>query len=140
MSTPVIDKNGNLFGTAWPTDGSNAGTIYELQADNNYAPLLLYTFANAPDGLGPIGDLSLDIDGNLIGTTEYGGVDNVGTVYELAFKNGVWQETILHSFDGDDGSSPLNGLVTDNKCKWFGTTVYGGAHRWGAVFELSDLP
>jgi len=139
VTRPAIDKNGNLFGTAWPTDGSNLGTIYELQADDSYAPLLLYTFTDQQNGSQPLTDLSFDKDGNLIGTTYLGGEYGDGTIYELAYKDGVWQETVLHSFDWTDGASP-NGLVTDNKCKWFSTTTYGGKHGWGEVFEVTSLP
>jgi hypothetical protein len=77
---------------------------------------------------------------NLVGTTYLGGEFGDGTVYELVHKDGVWQQVVLHSFDGSDGSSPLDGMVTDDKCNWFGTTVYGGKYRWGEVFEISGLP
>jgi uncharacterized repeat protein (TIGR03803 family) len=136
----TIDKHGNLFGTAWPVDHSNWGTVYELQADNNYAPLVLYTFTNEQDGNEPFGKLRFDKHGNLIGTTQYGGAYDNGTVYEVFYKDGTWQETLLHSFEfWVDGEFP-SGLITDGDCdRWFGTAETGG-HGWGTAFELSGIP
>ena len=153
ISTPqnsfVVDERGNLFGTAFPIDGSNYGMIYELEADNNYTPVILYTFTDMQNGVGP-GQLSFDKRAgdcrglwaveNLVGTTYLGGKFGKGIAYELVHKDGGWQEIVLRSFDGSDGSSPLDGMVTDNHCRWFGTTVYGGKYGWGEVFEMSGLP
>lgn len=140
MTNFAIDERGNLFGTAMPTDGSNPGTIYELEKknkeDNNYVPKLLYTFTDKTNGWAPFGQLRFDKGGNLIGTTYLGGEFGDGTVYELIDKNGAWEEKVLHSFEGSDGSTPLTGLVTDHQDKWFGTAEGGGKHGWGAVFEL----
>jgi hypothetical protein len=143
ISTPwtnfVVDERGDLFGTAFPIDGSNLGMIYELEADNNYAPEILYTFTDMQNGVGP-GPLRFDQRGDLVGTTYLGGQSGHGTVYELMYKDGGWQEIVLHSFDGSDGSSPLDGMVNDNCCRWFGTTVYGGKYGKGEVFEMSGRP
>lgn len=135
----VVDDQGNLFGTAFPHDGSNFGMIYELEANNNYNPILLYTFTDKTEGWEP-GQLSLDKRGNLVGTTVYGGQYGDGTAYELVDEDGGWQEIVLHSFDGSNGTSPLDGMVSNDHCRWFGTTVYGGKYGWGEVFEISGLP
>jgi uncharacterized repeat protein (TIGR03803 family) len=46
-------------------------------------------------------------------------------------------ETVLHSFIFDDGSTPTAGLTSDGAGNFFVTTVGGGAHGAGTVFELS---
>lgn len=137
----AIDKYGNLFGTADPIDDSNFGTVYEVQTENNYTPLLLYTFTSEQNGNEPFGEIRLDKRGNLIGTTESGGAFDDGTVYQVAYNGRTWQETLLHSFDfSTDGAFP-SGLVPDGGCdKWFGTAETGGKYGWGDVFELSGIP
>jgi uncharacterized repeat protein (TIGR03803 family) len=47
-------------------------------------------------------------------------------------------ETILYSFSAfpPDGSTPAGGVVIDRKGRLFGTTVFGGANAYGAVYEL----
>jgi uncharacterized repeat protein (TIGR03803 family) len=42
----------------------------------------LYKFTGAPDGANPESRLTFDQAGNLYGTTEIGGTNNAGTVFE----------------------------------------------------------
>jgi uncharacterized repeat protein (TIGR03803 family) len=74
----------------------------------------------------------------LYGTTEFGGMYNYGTVFELSpNEGGGWTETVLHSFnnDGTDGWYPDAGLILDGAGNLYGTTIYGAGY--GAVFEMS---
>ncbi|MGB8885888.1 MAG: choice-of-anchor tandem repeat GloVer-containing protein [Candidatus Korobacteraceae bacterium] len=51
---------------------------------------------------------------------------------------GASQETVLHSFgNGTDGNSPTTGLIQDGAGNLYGTTVGGGIHGYGTVFELT---
>jgi uncharacterized repeat protein (TIGR03803 family) len=45
--------------------------------------------------------------------------------------------TVLHNFTGADGAGPQAGLVRDKAGNLYGTTVGGGTHGWGTVFELT---
>ena len=73
-----------------------------------------------------------DSAGNLYGTTQSGGASNYGTVFKVS-KSG--KETVLHSFDGEDGANPLGRLLLYED-KFYGTTSSGGAYRVGTVFEV----
>ena len=113
---------------------------------------VLYTFAGPPtDGAQPFAGLTLDVAGNLYGTTYVGGTSGVclnnlngcGTVFKLS-RAGT--ETVLHSFTGGgDGAYPLAGLVQDAVGNLYGTTTAGGvensacayAATCGVVFKLS---
>ena len=78
-----------------------------------------------------------DSSGNLYGRTGGGGTYNYGTVFELTPNaGGQWTETVLHSFNGNDGLQPLAGLIF-NKGILYGTTLSGGAYDGGTVFEVS---
>jgi uncharacterized repeat protein (TIGR03803 family) len=128
-----------LYGTGFTAVRNNCGLVYELEASHNYAPAVLYAFnANASDGCEPFGRVVLDVQGNIFGTTYYGGANGNGTVYELTPGIG-WLETILHNFEISDGSGPQSGLITDGANDWFGTTSSGGSGKWGTVFEISDV-
>lgn len=51
---------------------------------------------------------------------------------------GAQTETVLYSFSGGpDGGNPYAGPILDSKGNLYGTTEYGGAYNYGAVFELS---
>jgi uncharacterized repeat protein (TIGR03803 family) len=105
---------------------------------------VLYSFSGQQDGGGPGGALVSDSAGNLYGTTDQGGAYGPGTVFELSFSNGAWQETVLHSFgNGTDGAGPLGSLVFDASGNLYGATRLGGtgacSEGCGTVYELTPL-
>ena len=80
----------------------------------------------------------MDAAGNLYGTTNSGGNNFSGTIFELSLgSNGLWNETVLYRFSGPDGSSPRAELIMDAKGNLYGTTFSGGTNSDGVVFELS---
>ena len=139
----TLDSAGNLYGTAFGLTQGNCGLVYELQKSNNYAPVILYSFTGKNgDGCEAFSDLVLDSQGNIFGTTYSGGNgSNAGTVFELQFVNGGWQETILHSFNVNDGFRPQSGLVGDGLGNWYGTASAGGKAPGGGgtIFEISGV-
>ncbi len=108
---------------------------------------VLHSFDPATgDGELSTANLVSDAAGNLYGTTNSGGANNLGTVFELSpASDGAWNETILLSFDGTHGSSPDAGLILGASGNLFGTTPSGGTGNLGfcvntgcgVVFELS---
>lgn len=90
-------------------------------------------------GKAPNGGLIFDAAGNLYGTTQSGGLNNAGVVFQLhRTAKGVWIENILYQFVGTaDGGNPQAGLIWDAAGNLYGTTMAGGANGLGVVFELS---
>ncbi len=94
---------------------------------------VLYTFcsaSNCMDGGGPEADLVLDTQGNLYGTTRFGGGSactpyGCGTVFKL---DTTGKETVLYSFTGTggDGRTPSAGVVQDTQGNLYGATSEGG--------------
>ena len=60
-----------------------------------------------------------------------------GTVFQLTpGDGGKWTESVLHSFTaGNDGQNPTDAVIVEAG-KLYGTTLYGGAHNDGVVFEV----
>jgi uncharacterized repeat protein (TIGR03803 family) len=88
----------------------------------------------------PGSSLIFDSAGNLYGTTEAGGANKVGVVFELSPRTGGgWTQKVLHSFSAHDGDgqTPQSGLVFDSAGNLYGTASGGGTDGVGAVFELS---
>ncbi len=101
---------------------------------------VLHSFSNnGTDGIVPDGNVIFDTAGNLYGTSFQGGTHSAGTVYELTpAGGGTWTEQVLHSFSGSaDGAFPAAGLIFDTAGNLYGTTVGGGTHSEGTVFELT---
>jgi uncharacterized repeat protein (TIGR03803 family) len=141
----VIDAQGNLYGTTQNGGGSGCtqslgcGTVFKISTSGQET--VLYRFVGSTDGSGPQGDLFLDRTGNLYGTTAGGGGSGCqgsgcGTVFKIE-KNGL--ETVLYRFaGGNDGSTPVAGLVADSAGNLYGTTLSGGGKsNGGTVFRLT---
>jgi hypothetical protein len=85
----VIDAEGNLYGTTTATGSTEVccGTVFELspKAGGGWTEKVLHNFnSNTNDGQIPRSNLTFDAAGNLYGTTAIGGVEDDGTVFEIA--------------------------------------------------------
>jgi uncharacterized repeat protein (TIGR03803 family) len=59
-------------------------------------------------------------------------------VFELTpMSGGSWSETLLHRFNGSDGSEPFGGVVLDAGGNLYGTTGSGGPNGGGTVFKIA---
>jgi uncharacterized repeat protein (TIGR03803 family) len=95
---------------------------------------ILYNFKGGTDGIGPMAGLVMDAAGNFYGTTEFGGINDNGTVFKLTRK----EESILYRFTGSpDGANPSGGLIFDAEGNLYGVTSEGGKVNCGTVFKLA---
>jgi uncharacterized repeat protein (TIGR03803 family) len=82
--------------------------------------------------------LTMDAAGNIYGTTIQGGANDMGTVFELTpVGKGKYQEKVLWSFNGKDGSGPQSSLILDGAGNLYGMTPTGGLYGNGVVFEVT---
>ena len=86
------------------------------------------------DGSQPYAGLVQATDGNLYGTTPYGGAKFAGTVFKTTPSGTL---TTLHSFDGKDGYAPYAAPVQATDGNFYGTTPFGGATNGGTVFKIT---
>ncbi len=143
----IIDQAGNLYGTTSlggsGSSGVYGGVVFKLTPDGTET--ILHSFLGGDDGNSPAAPLIADSDGNLYGTTMFGGTcpsdGGCGTVFRLA-PDGT--ETVLYAFKGnDDGFVPSAGLIMDAAGNLFGTTSKGGGtgcvdhEGCGTVFKLA---
>jgi uncharacterized repeat protein (TIGR03803 family) len=134
----IFDASGNLYGTTADGGTSKLGTVFELTpTKSGWSESVLYSFAGGADGASPYAGLAFDAAGNLYGTTYEGGSYDDGTVFELKpGSNGQWTETVIHTFNGNNGAAPAGGLVLDAGGNVYGVTQGGGVSKAGVVFEL----
>ncbi|HTA22887.1 MAG TPA: choice-of-anchor tandem repeat GloVer-containing protein [Terriglobales bacterium] len=135
LANMIIDKDGNLYGTASSAGQYDNGVVFEISPTNSWwVETVLYAFTNGTDGSTPAAGVIADKSGNLYGTTNSGGEGRKGSVFELS-PGSPWTETTLHDFLGDpDGEEPNAGLTFD-RGHLFGTTPYGG-YGVGALFAI----
>lgn len=129
----VRDAKGNLYGTTYRGGSSNSGTVFKVDTAGNET--VLYSFTGGADGGSPRhSSLVRDSAGNLYGTTGEGGPSDFGVVFKL---DTAGNETVLHSFSGNDGKIPYGTLVRDKAGNLYGTTYEGGAYGGGVVFKIA---
>jgi uncharacterized repeat protein (TIGR03803 family) len=97
--------------------------------------LTLATFKGT-NGANPLSDLVVDAAGDLFGTTELGGADNGGTVFEIAKSTGLL--STLATFTAANGNEPNGGLIINSAGDLIGTAYYGilwrcQSIRWHSV-------
>ena len=146
-----LDASGDLLGTTVYGGANDDGTVFEIKNTGTVAapiyastPITLVSF-NGPDGANPfLAGLTADANGNLFGTTDQGGANDDGTVFEIK-NTGTLAAPIyssplmtLISFDGSDGLQPAAGLTVDANGNLFGTTAYGGVNNDGTIFEIKN--
>ena len=131
----VWDKAGNLYGTTTAGGTYGYGAVFQLRPGHNgeWAEATIHDFdINGEGGYGPDGGIVFDAAGNLYGTTEWGGANGLGTVFELSPGFKGWTFAVLYTFCGKpsclDGAAPYGSLVIDGAGKLYGTA--------GAAFEL----
>jgi uncharacterized repeat protein (TIGR03803 family) len=144
----TFDLRGNLYGTTENGGTNTVGTVFELSPpidiQRQWSERVLWNFGASGDGVEPVAGLTIDLRGNLYGTTQFGGTNiAAGTVFELSPPISIqrqWSERVLWNFGGasDDGQNPLAGLIFDLRGNLYGTTENGGTN--GTVFELSGPP
>lgn len=147
----IFGPDGALYGTTMAGgSGCNGqpgcGTVFKLRPSPTACKTalcpgtetVLYSFEDLPDGAFPgYGDLIFDQAGNIYGTTSTGGRSHDGTVFELTRSGSGWTESLLYSFAGDDGQTPLSDVILDNAGNLYGTTQGGGLYGVGTVFQLT---
>jgi uncharacterized repeat protein (TIGR03803 family) len=148
-SGPLIQgTGGNLYGTTrnggTHGDANTGGIVFELTTGGTMTTL--YNFCSqvngtvCTDGEWPYGALVQDSDGNLYGTTYFGGgATNAGSVFKVTLGGAL---TTLYDFCSElncaDGSSPQEGLVQGSDGNFYGTTTSGGAHdSGGTIFQIT---
>jgi len=143
----IFDGQSNLYGATsfggnynCEDDPYGCGAIFEVTASG--VETLLYEFNGGTDGFSPRGPLIFDQEGNLYGTTLWGGNSNCGYGCGVIFKlapSGA--ETVLYRFTGGaDGGSPNGGLLLDGEGNLYGTAGGGNPNctgGCGVVFKLS---
>jgi uncharacterized repeat protein (TIGR03803 family) len=147
----AIDDHGTLYGTTQNGGTGGSGILFQLKyspSQDAWTENILHQFlGGATDGSFPEAGV-LIYKGALYGTTDGGGENHFGTVYETTYSRATGIVTrIIYSFRptySGDGNSPQSGLTVDGAGNIYGTTWYGGAFNYnGTVFRLSrtsDMP
>jgi uncharacterized repeat protein (TIGR03803 family) len=140
----VMDAAGNLYGNTVFGGPNSNGTVFKLThtSGGHWKETALYDFPDCTKGCLPAGTMVFDKAGNLYGVSSGGQPDcggyTCGVVFKMtpSGKNGKWKYSVVHTFNGTDGDSPV-AVILDSKGDIFGTTSSGGTYNWGVAFEIT---
>jgi uncharacterized repeat protein (TIGR03803 family) len=131
----ILASDGNFYGTTYGGGKFNKGEIFQISATGNLK--VLYSFcsmANCADGFEPETPPIQASNGDIYGVTHGGD----GVVYELTPARTY---TVLHHFCSESGCKDgfqTTAVVQGANGNIFGTTVQGGSHNYGTVFEVTS--
>jgi uncharacterized repeat protein (TIGR03803 family) len=132
-------NSGDLYGTTQWGGLYNRGTVFKITSSGTFTSIYSFCLQEpCADGANPLAGLIQTANGDLVGTTEYGGTVGsysssycpygCGTVFKIT-PAGVL--TTLHDFCSEpgctDGLQPSTSLVEGPGGLLYGTTSFGGA-------------
>lgn len=129
---------GNLYGSG---DDCGSGRIFQLTPPANAGGVWTETDLHIfpfDGGFIPSGALAT-LNGNIYGTTVYGGEYNQGSIFVdvPSISPVAAGESTLYSFlGGADSANPVGGLVAGRGPLFYGTTRGGGSNGMGTIFTL----
>jgi uncharacterized repeat protein (TIGR03803 family) len=140
QGTLLLASSGIIYGTT--AAGGDAtcqcGVIFSLTpgSGSSYSYSTLYKFLGGTDGSTPMAGLVVGSDGNMYGTTEYGGntscyVNGCGTIFQYTLNDGYLQDAQFSSGTGTFPLAPLTpigcGSSSCGPTEFVGTASQGGA-------------
>jgi uncharacterized repeat protein (TIGR03803 family) len=140
----VLGANGTFFGVTAGGGAYSQGTVFELSLSSVRQSIVLYSFQEESSYRNNPNSLIRDQAGNLYGTTLNGGIQGLGTIFELSpGSGGSWnyQEIFTFTYGGSYaqyGAYPYGALTMDAAGNLYGTTYEGGVYGGGAVFKLTN--
>ncbi|HVM60044.1 MAG TPA: choice-of-anchor tandem repeat GloVer-containing protein [Verrucomicrobiae bacterium] len=137
----VEAADGNFYGTTLHGGTNNEGAVFKLTSQGTVT--VLHSFCGVTDasndcldGYQPLTPLIQASDGNFYGTTQYGGSNGWGTVFEITSQGTL---TTLYGFSaGVDGRQPSTPLIQGSDSNFYGTIDFAGSPNDGIVYQLTS--
>jgi uncharacterized repeat protein (TIGR03803 family) len=135
----IQGRDGNLYGTSSMSGKYNGGTVFKITLSGVLTTIHAFCAeTDCADGSVPESTLVQAANGNFYGTTISGGINSVGTVYEITPSG---QFTTLYKFcslpNCTDGKYPFANLIQATDGNLYGTTAEGGTYGPGTIFQIT---
>ena len=132
-STLCLASNGKLYGMTSFGGTHHKGIIFMMDpATETFTNL--YAFGGV-DGNSPAGNLIQASDGNLYGTTSFGGTGNNGVIFKFDPNSNVYSK--LFDFTSSNGQFPYGGLFQANNLLLYGLCQSGGTTNDGTLYSFN---
>lgn len=134
----IQGSDGALYGTTVRGGTNGAGTIFRLNTNGTDYEVLYSFQTNGVDGQAPGGALVEGLDHMLYGTTESGGMNGSGTIFEIGQDGSGY--AVLFSLVGSSYAGLVQGPASDGSGVLYGMTELGGGGGEGTVFAVVVNP
>lgn len=129
----LCELNGKLYGTTANGGSNNMGVLYEYNPTNDIY-VKLHDFDGENSGRAPYSNVILASNGKLYGTTLYGGINDLGTLFEYD----IATNTLTKKLDFDGANMGMNvyaNVIQAANGKLYGLTNRGGTNGVGVLYE-----
>ena len=133
----LVANGTTLYGVTQAGGANDLGTVFKVSTSGSgFAVLAEFTgISGGRRGSYPAAGLALHSDGKLYGTTEYGGVNDFGTVFQVSTGGSF---TNLRQLSHSDGTNPTGALTMGGDLALYGTASAGGALTRGTIFKITN--
>jgi uncharacterized repeat protein (TIGR03803 family) len=145
----ILGTDGNYYGVTSSGGVNDSGTVFALQVTLSGSSLVgtelqfysFESFSTAGAAHIPMGGLVSAGGGVYYGTTEIGGANSTGTVFEIQVTGSgpSYAESIVYSFRSSatsDVREPMTGVYLGQNGNLYGTTFQGGQYDSGGIFRI----
>ena len=131
----VEGEDGNFYGTTTAGGSTNAGVIYRISPSGSYHVMIDWDNKHTADGYQSFAGLVAGADGNLYGTTIWGGQYGYGVLFSMSIEGDY---SVLYSFDVPHGNGAYATPIQHTNGKIYGITNRGGAGHYGVVYSFGN--
>jgi uncharacterized repeat protein (TIGR03803 family) len=137
----IQGSDGNLYGTT-ASGGIGGGTVFSMTTTGTLTTLSDFCDPSCAGLFAPEAGLIQASDGDLYGTTSFGGPGSIpdpGGVFKISPSGAL---TTIYNFCAQpnctDGASPRDVLIQGTDGNFYGTTTGGGTANGGTLFKLAS--
>jgi len=131
-----------LYGTTSTGGLNDLGSVFKINPleinEEGEGYVQLHSFSGTSNnGVNPYAPLIQGADGNFYGTTYAGGVNYLGSIFNIT---STGRFNLMHNFFGtpNDGAHPYAAISQGQDGDFYGTTFKGGFSNFGSIFKITS--
>lgn len=130
------DGNQRIYGTTTSGGTSGFGTAYYYDLSGGIT--VMHEFEGGEGGSNPQSGLTLATDGLLYGSTQFGGLENQGSIFKIDPTDNNFELIYNLAIGSADGRYPYGKLNETSPGVFMGTCSGGAATGTGSIFKVTS--